>query len=87
MSGESRPFGSLPHTPTIQIKDFSVAIPRSDVDDLQSLLRQALKRPPRKTYENTSSSRKLGISREWIVETTKYWEETFDWCVLPICTQ
>lgn len=82
MSENTLPFSSPPYRPTIPIRSFHANIPRDDVDELKTLLRQAVKRPPRETYENTTSKLNLGVTREWMIEMTKYWSERFDWPVV-----
>jgi len=77
----TKEYATSPHEPTIPIKEFTVSFPQTELDDLNALLRQAVKRPPRETYENSYSKLNLGVSREWLMYATKYWSESFKWSV------
>ncbi len=70
MRSSSEAYAHLPHEPTIPIERFHAAVPPTDVDDLHALLRQGVKRPPKETYENTTSKLNLGVTRDWMIETS-----------------
>lgn len=61
---------------------FELRVEDQKLQDLKTLLR--LSPVAKETYENLQddgSHGKFGVSRNWIVEAKKYWEEEFDWYV------
>ncbi|KAH8690457.1 Alpha/Beta hydrolase protein [Talaromyces proteolyticus] len=61
------------------IKPWEVHIPQKDIDDLVALLKLTPLAPP--TYENALPEQDgyLGLRRDWMVETKRYWESSFNW--------
>lgn len=56
---------------------FKVSIPDSEIADFKQLLK--LSRIPKKTYENVQEDRRFGLSRDWIIQAKRVWEEEYDW--------
>jgi microsomal epoxide hydrolase len=77
----SKPFGSVPAGAKQQPTPFELHIEDQKIQDLKTLLR--LGPVAKETYENLQddgSHGKLGVSRKWVTNAKKYWEEDFDWC-------
>ncbi|KAI6715282.1 epoxide hydrolase [Diplocarpon mali] len=55
---------------------FKVDIPDGEIADFKQLLK--LSRIPRETYENRQEDRRFGLSRAWMINAKKIWEE-YDW--------
>jgi microsomal epoxide hydrolase len=78
----SKPFGKVPAGATQQPTPFELQVEEEKLQDLKTLLR--LSPIAKETYENLQddgSHGKLGVSRKWIIDAKKYWEEEFDWYV------
>jgi hypothetical protein len=78
----SKPFGTVPAGAKQQPKPFELHVEDQKIQDLKTLLK--LSPIAKETYENLQddgSHGKLGVSRKWIVDAKKYWEEDFDWYV------
>ncbi|PGG96655.1 microsomal epoxide hydrolase [Blastomyces parvus] len=55
---------------------FQVSIPEQQLSEFKTLLK--LSKIPAPTYESLQDDGRYGVSRQWLVETKRYWEE-FDW--------
>ena len=77
------PFHTFPHTPTIPISPFRVAIPQTDIEDLKRRVNDAPK--PHRTFENSTTDEDLGITREWLTHAVDEWKR-FDWWVRLTCS-
>jgi microsomal epoxide hydrolase len=78
----TKPFGTVPVGAKQQPTPFELRVEDQKLQDLKTLLR--LSPVAKETYENLQddgSHGKFGVSRNWIVEAKKYWEEEFDWYV------
>jgi microsomal epoxide hydrolase len=78
----AKPFGTVPAGAKQQPTPFELQIEDQKIEDLKTLLR--LSPVAKETYENLQddgSHGKLGVSRKWVVEAKKYWEDDFDWYV------
>jgi microsomal epoxide hydrolase len=78
----SKPFGEVPASAKQQPTPFEVRVENQNLQDLKTLLR--LSPVAKETYENLQddgSHGKFGVSRKWVVDAKKYWEEEFDWYV------
>ncbi|KAK3071411.1 hypothetical protein LTR53_008688 [Teratosphaeriaceae sp. CCFEE 6253] len=71
-----QPFTSLPSTAKSQPTPFEVAIPDEQLQELKTLVKSA--RIGQQTYENSLPDRRLGITRDWLVEAKNAWLD-FDW--------
>jgi len=72
----SRPFSTLPHSPTIPLTPFQISIPQSSLDSLQRDLAHV---PSfRQTYENSHTDEPLGVTLPWLQNALAEWK-TFDW--------
>jgi microsomal epoxide hydrolase len=77
-----KPFGTVPAGAKQQPTPFELHVEGQKIGDLKTLLR--LSPVAKETYENLQddgSHGKLGVSRKWVLEAKKYWEDEFDWCV------
>ncbi|CZT11808.1 related to epoxide hydrolase [Rhynchosporium agropyri] len=70
------PFSTPPATVQKQPTSFKASIPDQDIADFKQLLK--LSRLPKETYENLREDRKYGVSRAWLQDAKRAWEE-FDW--------
>lgn len=78
----NKPFGTVPTGAKQQPTPFELHVDDQKVQDLKTLLR--LSPVAKETYENlqdNGSHGKLGVSRKWVVDAKKYWEEDYDWYV------
>jgi microsomal epoxide hydrolase len=78
----AKSFGNVPAGATQSPTPFELHIEDSKIQDLKTLLR--LSPVAKETYENlqdNGSHGRFGVSRKWIVDAKKYWEEEFDWYV------
>ena len=71
-------FSKFPSDPTIPIKPFTAKCSDDILVDLKKRVETSL--PPRKTYENTTASKNLGVRHDWPVDAIDQWK-TFDWYV------
>lgn len=78
----SKPFGTVPASAKQQPTTFELHVDEEKLRDLKTLLK--LSPIAKETYENLQedgSHGKLGVSRKWVIDAKKYWEEGFDWYV------
>ncbi|KAH3968001.1 hypothetical protein HBI56_050200 [Parastagonospora nodorum] len=76
----TKPFGSVPSGAKQQPMPFELHIKEQKLQDLKTLLR--LSPVAKQTYENLQddgSHGRFGVSRKWVVDAKKYWEEEYDW--------
>jgi microsomal epoxide hydrolase len=81
----SKPFGTVPAGAKQQPTPFELHVEEQKLQDLKTLLK--LSPVAKETYENLKddgSHGQLGVSRKWVVDAKKYWEEDFDWYVSDI---
>ncbi len=76
-------FANPPRKPTIPFEQFTIQTPRSELDDLESLLEAA--RLPTEIYENTQTEDNFGVTRGWVGDARQVWLNDFDWSVSPLC--
>lgn len=75
-----KPFGVVPPGALRQPEPFELHIDEQKLQDFKTLLR--LSPVAKETYENLQddgSHGRFGVSRQWIVDTKKYWEQEYDW--------
>lgn len=73
-------FSTVPEGAQQQPTPFELQIDESKLQDLKTLLR--LSPVAKETYENLQddgSHGRLGVSRKWVADTKKYWEQEYDW--------
>jgi len=70
-------YGTLPPNARITPEDFTVAFPRTEVDDLRSLI--AASRVGPETFEGLQQDRKYGITTQWLHDAKTSWLEEFNW--------
>ncbi|KAJ4373255.1 hypothetical protein N0V83_003549 [Neocucurbitaria cava] len=73
-------FSTVPKGAQQQPTPFELKIDESKLQELQTLLR--LSPVAKETYENLQddgSHGRLGVSRKWVADTKKYWEQEYDW--------
>jgi microsomal epoxide hydrolase len=76
----AKSFGNVPSGAKQPPTPFQLHIEDGKIQDLKTLLR--LSPVAKETYENLQddgSHGKFGVSRKWVVDAKKYWEEDFDW--------
>lgn len=76
-------FATVPTGAKQQPTPFELHVGEQKLQDLKTLLR--LSPVAKETYENLQddgSYGKFGVSRKWIVDAKKHWEEEYDWYVL-----
>ena len=72
-------FGNLPSSTKDNLTPFTVDIPKSELDELRSSLKNARIGAP--TYESGLEDERYGVSRKWLKETKEYWLEQYNWWV------
>ena len=70
-------FDLVPANAKQQPKPFQLHINDRKLQDLKTLLR--LSPIAKQTYENSQEDGRFGVSRKWMAETKKFWEEEYDW--------
>ncbi|KAF2849121.1 epoxide hydrolase-like protein [Plenodomus tracheiphilus IPT5] len=76
----SKPFGKVPAGAKQQPTPFEMHVDEQKLQDFKTLLK--LSPVAKETYENlqdAGSHGRFGISRGWIANAKKVWEEKFDW--------
>jgi microsomal epoxide hydrolase len=69
-------FSTFPGATRRVPKRFKVAVPQDQLDDMINLLKLSKLAP--KTYENSMKSQQYGVTRDWMVQAKKAWEN-FNW--------
>ncbi|CBX99556.1 hypothetical protein IAQ61_005189 [Plenodomus lingam] len=75
-----KPFSKVPEGATQQPTPFELHVDEQKLQDMKTLLR--LSPVAKETYENLQddgSHGRFGVSRRWIADAKKVWEEEFDW--------
>jgi hypothetical protein len=81
----SKPFNTVPAGAQQQPTPFEVHVEDQKLQDFKTLLK--LSPIAKETYENLQNDGghgKFGVSRKWIVDAKKHWENEFDWYVTSI---
>lgn len=76
----TKQFGNLPQGAKGQFEPFELHVEEQKLQDFKTLLR--LSPLAKETYENSQdagSHGRFGVSRQWIANTKKYWENEYDW--------
>jgi microsomal epoxide hydrolase len=77
-----KPFGTVPTGAEQQPIPFELHVEEQKLQDLKTLLRLSPVAKP--TYENLQddgSHGRFGVSRKWVANAKKYWEDEYDWYV------
>lgn len=61
---------------SLSVEPFKIAIPDSDLEELQTSLKAA--RLPRPIYEG--DDRRYGVTSGWMDKAMSRWRDGFDWC-------
>jgi microsomal epoxide hydrolase len=77
MSQIRKVFGAFPPNARITPEDFTVAFPKTELDDLRSLI--AASRVGPDTFEGLQQGRKYGITAQWLRDVKTSWLEEFNW--------
>lgn len=81
----AKSFGTVPPGAKQQPTPFELHVEDEKIQNLKTLLK--LSPIAKETYENLrddGSHGQFGVSRKWVVDAKKYWEEKFDWYVTPL---
>lgn len=70
-------FINLPAGAKKAFRSFKVGVPDQDLTDVRQLL--DLSRLGPKTFENSVTDRRYGITRAWLEEAIAVWKDEFDW--------
>lgn len=70
-------YDKLPRQASIEVSPFRLATSSDELQSFRHLIRLSKLGP--RTYENSSTDGKYGLSYEWMTEAKAYWENTFDW--------
>jgi microsomal epoxide hydrolase len=74
-------YAALPASAKGPIEPFKIHIPQQKLQDLKTLLR--LSPIVQDTYENQAAraaeGHEFGVSRAWLGDAKRVWEEEFDW--------
>ncbi|KAL6707522.1 hypothetical protein ACN47E_004092 [Coniothyrium glycines] len=73
-------YDTIPGGVRVQPQPYQLQVDDQKLQDLQTLLK--LSPVAKETYENLQndgSHGQFGVSRKWIVEAKKHWQESFDW--------
>lgn len=73
----SKFYGTVPANANQQPEPFELHIDDQKLENLKQLLK--LSPVAKDTYENQQQDRRYGVSRQWLLDTKKYWENQFDW--------
>lgn len=76
-TSKKRAFGTVPTDAKQQPQPFELHIEEQKLQDLKTLLR--LSPVAKQTYENSLEDGRFGVSRKWMLDTKKFWEEEYDW--------
>ncbi|KAF2190478.1 epoxide hydrolase 1 [Zopfia rhizophila CBS 207.26] len=75
----SLPYGTVPSSARQQPSKFELHIEDQQLSNFKQLLR--LSPVAKDSYENQQQDRRFGVTREWILNAKKYWENEFNWRV------
>ncbi|KIX08631.1 uncharacterized protein Z518_03288 [Rhinocladiella mackenziei CBS 650.93] len=70
-------YSNVPSNASLEVSEFTVQIPESDLQDLKTQLRVSKLGP--KTYENLRADAKFGVIYQWMSDAKAYWESRFEW--------
>ena len=73
----SRPFGTLPSTAKISPIPFTVSIPKTQLDELRTLIELSKLAPH--TYENSQIDARYGVTSDWLITMKDLWLRSYKW--------
>jgi microsomal epoxide hydrolase len=73
----SKSFDNVPSGAQQKPTPFELHIDEQKLQDFKTLIK--LSPVAKETYENKREGGQFGVSRKWIADTKKHWEESFDW--------
>ncbi|GAB1201447.1 hypothetical protein APSETT445_000021 [Aspergillus pseudonomiae] len=73
----SRPFATLPKTAGVAPTPFTVSFPKSQLDELETLIKLAKLAPS--TYENSQVDTRYGVTTDWLVAMKDHWLRSYKW--------
>lgn len=73
----SRPFGTLPSTAKISPTPFTVSIPKTQLDELKTLIELSKLAPH--TYENLQIDARYGVTTDWLITMKDLWLRSYKW--------
>jgi hypothetical protein len=72
-----QPFSTLPAAARISPKPFTVAIPKENLTDMETLIRLSKLAP--QTYENSQPDMRYGVTTDWLVTMKDQWLKSYNW--------
>ncbi|KAL1594041.1 hypothetical protein SLS59_009072 [Nothophoma quercina] len=73
----SKDFSSVPASASQKPTPFELHIDEQKLQDFKTLLK--LSPIAKETYENTREDGELGVTRKWMLDAKKQWQDSFDW--------
>ncbi|KAJ4364751.1 hypothetical protein N0V95_000698 [Ascochyta clinopodiicola] len=73
----SKPYSNVPAGANQKPTPFELHIEDGKLRDFKNLLK--LSPIAKETYENQREDGEFGVTHKWMVDTKKYWQESFDW--------
>lgn len=75
----SKEFSSVPAGASQKPTPFELHINEQKLQDFKTLLK--LSPIAKETYENTQEDGEFGVTRKWMLDAKKQWQDSFDWYV------
>ena len=72
-------FSNVPAGASQKPTPFELHIASEKLQDFKTLLK--LSPIAKETYENLRGDGEFGVTRKWMLDAKKHWQESFDWCV------
>lgn len=79
----SKPFSNVPAGASQEPTPFELHIDDKKLQDFKTLLK--LSPIAKETYENSRDNGEFGVTRKWMLNTKKHWQESFDWYLNSFC--
>ena len=76
-TSQTLPYSTVPKAATQQPERFELHVEENKLEDFKQLLR--LSPVAKDCYENRQQDRRFGVTREWMLNAKKHWENEFDW--------
>ncbi|KAJ5639380.1 uncharacterized protein N7484_007242 [Penicillium longicatenatum] len=77
MATMSRQFGNLPSTAKVAPTPFTVSIPKTQLDELRTLIELSKLAPH--TYENSQVDARYGVTTDWLTTMKDQWLRSYKW--------
>jgi len=78
----SKGFSRVPAGASQKPIQFELHIDEQKLEDFKTLLK--LSPIAKDTYENTREDGEFGVTRKWMMDAKKQWEDSFDWYVAAL---